>query len=166
MIYPTITKLQKFSFSLNWEIKLYLLIYVYNPSNGLPDTNTLNTSYSSISFSIIGVIGHGLSAIFVLISIIPNNHTSAHLDLFARSSMVSPFANNTPRSPKSSRAHALINHSTDFLLITEAHLLMKSSKFVYGQLSCFSFWMTSPISNPNPLIQKNHNLISFPIAAT
>ncbi|HBB03680.1 TPA: hypothetical protein DCZ39_02110 [Patescibacteria group bacterium] len=28
LIYPTIIKLQKFSFSLNCEMKLYLLIYV------------------------------------------------------------------------------------------------------------------------------------------
>lgn len=127
LIYPMITKFPKFSFSLNCEIKLYLLIYIYNPSNGLPDTNTLNTSYSIINLSIIVVVGHGLSVIFVLISIIPKSPAPESFDFFARSRIVSTFANNVPRSPNSSNAHDFINHSVDFLLTIEAHLLMKSS---------------------------------------
>ena len=35
--------------------------------------------------------------------------------------------------------HALINHSVDFLLTIHAHLLIKSSRVWYGQLSSLSF---------------------------
>jgi len=112
------------------------------------------------------VIGHCLSAILVLISIIPNNPHPESLDFFARSRIVSILSNKVPRSPNSSNAHDFISHSVDFLLTIVLHLLMKSSKVTYNQLFSLSFWITSHISNPNPLIQKNHNLISFPIAAT
>ena len=166
LIYAMMTKFQMFSFSLNCEMKLYFLINTYSPSNGFPETKTLNTSYSSNNLSIMVVVGPGLSVILVLISIIQNNPTFESFHFFARSSMVSIFTNNVQRSPKSSKAQAFINHSVDFLLTTEAHLLMKSSNHWYGQLVCLSFWITSPISHHNPLMQKNHNLISFPIAAT
>lgn len=121
------TKFQKFSFSLNCEMKLYFLINAYSPSNGFPETKTLNTSYSSNNLSIMVVVGPGLSVILVLISIIQNNPAFESFHFFARSSMVSIFTNNVQRSPKSSKAQAFINHSVDFLLTTEAHLLMKSS---------------------------------------
>gem|GEM_PF-2161825 len=127
LIYHTMMRVQKFSFSLNWEIKLYLLMYVYNQSSGFPDTKTLNTSYSIISLCIIVVEGHGLKVIFVLISIIPNNHHPVSFDFLAHSKMVSLFANRIPRSPNSSNPHAFINHSTDFLFMMDAHLLIKSS---------------------------------------
>jgi hypothetical protein len=68
----------------------------------------------------------------VLISIIPNNHHPESFDFFAHSKIVSTFASKTPRSPKSSNAPALINHSVDFLFTIGAHLLIKSSKVVYG----------------------------------
>jgi len=128
LIYPTIIRFQKFSFSLNCEIKLYLLIYKYNQSSGLPDTNTLNTSYSIINLSIIVVGGVGFSVILVLISIMPKSPDHESFDFFARSRIVSPLASNIPRSPNSSNAHALINHSMDFLLTIVEHLLIKSSK--------------------------------------
>jgi hypothetical protein len=112
------------------------------------------------------VIGHCLSVILVLISIIPNNHHPASLDFFARSNIVSTFNNNILRSPNSSNAHDLINHSTDFLFTIDAHLLIKSSSVAYDQLLSLSFCITSHISNPNHFIQKNHNLTSFPNAAT
>jgi hypothetical protein len=139
LMYHTIIRLPKPSFSLNCEMKLYLFIYVYNQSNGLPETNTLNTSYSSISLSIIVVDGHGLNVILVLISIIPNNHPTVSFDFFAHSKIVSLFANKTPRSPKLSSAHAFINHSMDFLFTIEAHLLMKSSMFGYMPFTSLSF---------------------------
>jgi hypothetical protein len=69
----------------------------------------------------------------------PNNQPQASLDFFAHSKMVSLFANTIPRSPKSSNAPALINHSVDFLLIIQAHLLIKSSNVWYGQLFSLSF---------------------------
>jgi hypothetical protein len=81
------------------------------------------------------------------------------LDFFARSNNVSVFPINTQRSAKSSNAHALINHSNDFLFIIDAHLLIKSSNVVYFPLFCLSFCIVSPISHHSPLIEKNHNLI-------
>jgi len=114
-------------------------MYVYNQSSGLPETKTLNTSYSSISLSIIVVDGHGLNVILVLISIIPNNHPTVSFDFFAHSRIVSLFANKTPRSQKLSNAHDFISHSMDFLFTIEAHLLMKSSILGYIPFTSLSF---------------------------
>jgi len=58
----------------------------------------------------------------------PKSPVHESFDFFARSKIVSLLANKIPRSPNSSNAHDLINHSADFLLTIGAHLLIKSSK--------------------------------------
>ena len=67
--------------------------------------------------------------------------------------------NNVLRSENLSSHHDLINHSRDFLFTALSHLFRKSSKDAYCQFCCLSCWINSHISNPIPLIHKNHNLI-------
>jgi len=66
--------------------------------------------------------------IVLAISAEPNNHHAVSLDFLDRSKMFSVLESNIPRSPKLSNPHDLISPSSDFLLITEEHLLIKFSK--------------------------------------
>jgi hypothetical protein len=94
--------------------------------------NDLNASCSIISLSIIESGCVGLSAILFVTSMFPNNPQLISLDFFDRSSNVSLLCNKVPRSQKSSKAPDLMSPSSDFLLITFEHLLMKSSMSLYA----------------------------------
>ncbi|MEI7564013.1 MAG: hypothetical protein WCJ39_10735, partial [bacterium] len=138
----------------------------YNPSKGCHETNDLNTSCSIMSFSIVVAGSLGFRLMVLAISVAPNNHPAVSLDFLDRSKMFSVLERSIPRSPKLSNPHALMSHSSDFLLITLEHLLIKFSRLWYAQFFFLSSWIVSPISRPSPLIHKNHSLISFWMAAT
>ena len=163
-IYQTILKFHTSFLSLIFDNNVSFFIYLYNQSNGFPETKVLKTSCSIINLS----INVDFSAFLkdILFSRSQKSHWLA-LEEFAIQSIIdSIFSRKTLRSSNRSNAPDFINHSRLFLFNILAHLLQKSSIDTNLPFFNLSSWIVSHVSNQTHLIDINQILTVLSIAAT